>query len=291
METIIARAYYAMDDALCDSATVPLEYNPQGFNTGLSVTLEDLERLFSLMAKAAHLFRMIDGPVPEHQADTWKQSVGRCKAVCRTASEEYLSLCLGKGQPITGEIRERESSWKYMANLFDTWPDLSGLTRVEPSCIAEAATSEAVEVHEDPGNENHLLYIPTSYNQSELRCIFAGLVEGGFIDGRAPGSEQVFLNAFDPTAKQQGRISWIWTDKRSKDVSPRHIMDFVVQMAGNNLSIITPRFCDSQAPAIFGLKISSKVKSNFISRWNRGQLCDTHEIISRILEARPRDVE
>lgn len=280
-----------MDEALRDPSTVPLKFNPQGFNTGLSVTQEDLERLFSLMAEAAHLFRMHDGPAPEHWADTWKQAASECAAVCREASKKYLSLCIDNGQPIVGEIRERQGHWNYMADLFDTWPNRSGTIRFEPSCITEAAASEAVEVHENPGNENHLLYIPTSYNQLELRRFFADLVDGGFIDGSAPDSEQDFLNAFDPTAKQQGHISWIWTDKRSKDVSPRHIMDFVVQMAGNNLSIITPRFCDSQAPAIFGLKISSKVKSNFISRWNRGQLCDTHEIISRILEARPRDVE
>ncbi|MBR4478436.1 MAG: hypothetical protein IKO88_00405 [Bacteroidales bacterium] len=258
METITARAYYAMEDALCDSATVPLEFNPLGFNTGLSVTLEDLERLFSLMAKAAHLFRMIDGPVPVYQADTWKRAAGRCKAVCRTASEEYLSLCLGKGQPITGEIRERESSWKYMANLFDTWPDLSGLTRVEPSCIAEAAASEAVEVHEDPGNENHLLYIPTSYNQSELCCIFAGLVEGGFIDGSAPGSEQDFLNTFDPKAKQNGRIIWIKKAK-SHTLNKMAICDFL-----RLLGITGREDLREYASAIFGVSIGKSTLTNCV---------------------------
>lgn len=258
LTNIIDKAFIAMDEALRDPSTVPLKFNPQGFNTGLSVTQEDLERLFSLMAEAAHLFRMHDGPAPEHWADTWKQAASECAAVCREASKKYLSLCIDNGQPIVGEIRERQGHWNYMADLFDTWPNRSGTIRFEPSSITEAAASEAVEVHEDPGNEKHLLYIPTSYNQTELHRIFASLKKGGFIDGRAPASEQDFLNAFDPKAKQQGRIIWKKVAK-SRTLNKMAICDFL-----RLLGIKGREDLREYASAIFGVAIGKSTLTNCV---------------------------
>ncbi len=210
------------------------------------------------MAEAAHLFRMHDGPAPEHWVDTWKQAASECAAVCREASKKYLSLCIDNGQPIVGEIRERQGHWNYMADLFDTWPNRSGTIRFEPSCITEAAASEAVEVHENPGNENHLLYIPTSYNQLELRHIFADLVDGGFIDGSAPDSEQDFLNTFDPKAKQNGRIIWIKKAK-SHTLNKMAICDFL-----RLLGITGREDLREYASAIFGVAIGKSTLTNCV---------------------------
>lgn len=284
METIDS-AFYAMDNALRDPAAVPLEYNPQGYNTGLSVTLADLERLFPLMAKAAHLFRLYDGPAPAHWADTWKRAAARCAIVCREASTEYLALCVGKGQPIAGERRERLESWEYLAALFSTWPARSGcIGAAEPPSIAEAAGIRPVEAAKGGGIGKPLYCLQTAHNRPQLARIFARLVEAGYIDGSAPDASRDFLNAFDPAADRQGRISWIWTDKRTKVVSARHILDFVAQMEGSaNLDGITPEMCEKAAPAIFGREISRPVLSKFRTRWNRGEYCDTHADISAIV--------
>ena len=281
---MIDRAFYAMDSALRDPAFVPLYYNPLGYNTGLSATLADLERLFLLMAKAAALFRLYDGPAPAHWADTWKRAAARCAAVCREASMQYLSLCIDNGQPISGERRERLDSWDYMAALFATWPARSGCTSAEPPSIAKAAGIAPVAAETGAGIGKPLYYLKTAYNVPQLARIFARLVEAGYIDGSAPDASRAFLNAFDPAADQQGRISWIWTDKRSKKVSPRHILDFVAQMDGSaTLSGITPEMCEKAAPAIFGRRIGRDIKSEFLARWWAGNYCDTHAGISAIL--------
>ena len=256
METIIDRAYRAMEDALCDSATVPLEYNPLGFNTGLSVTLEDLERLFSLMAKAAHLFRLHDGPAPEHWADTWKGTVSKCAAVCRAASMEYLSLCINKGQPIAGDIRRRLDSWEYMAHLFASWPARSGCTSLEPSTIAAAAGIHSAEADPEAKKEPTLYHLNTTLNQQELARIFTRLVKDGFIDGSAPDAQADFLNAFNPAAEKQGRITW---KKKAKNhgLNKMAICDFL------HLFGITEREdLKEYANAIFGISISKSTLTN-----------------------------
>ena len=278
METIIDRAYRAMKDALCDSATVPLEYNPLGFNTGLSVTLEDLERLFSLMAKAAHLFRLHDGPAPEHWADDWKWTVSKCAAVCRAASMEYYSLCINKGQPIAGDIRRRLDSWNYMAHLFASWPARTGLSPREPSTIAEAV--------KEAGEGKHLYHLNTAHNRQELARIFTRLAKAGYIDNSAPEALADFLNAFDPAAEKQGRIVWKWPDKRQGKPIPRHILDFVAQMDGGSLDGITPELYNKTAPAIFGRPFGRDIVSDFVTRWNAGKYCETHADIYAIISGR-----
>ena len=139
-----------MDCALRDPATAPLEYNTREFNTGLSVTLEDLERLFRVMTEAAARFRLYDGPAPEHWADTWKRAVSRCATVCRKASTEYLSLCIDKDKTVGGEIRVRPDAWNYMTNLFDTWPARDGTIRTEPPLVTEAVGIHPVDTSVAP---------------------------------------------------------------------------------------------------------------------------------------------
>ena len=285
METIDS-AFYAMDDASRDPAAITLYYNLLGCNTGLSVTIADLDRLFLLMAKAAHLFRLHDGPAPEGWADTWKGKASECTAVCEAASKEYLSLCIGRGQPIAGEIRRRLNSWNYMAGLFASWPARSGCTALEPSTIAAAAGIHSAEADMEAKMEPTLYHLNTTLNQQELARIFTRLVNDGFIDGSAPDAQADFLNAFNPFTKKQGRITWIWTDKRQGKPSPRHILDFVAQMDGGRVEGITPELYNKTAPAIFGRPFRRDIVSEFITRWNAEKYCDTHANIHAIISGR-----
>ena len=282
--SVVDAAFIAMDAALRDSATIPLYYNPLGCDTGLSVTTADLERLFPLMAEAAHLFRFYDGPAPEGWADTWKGTASKCAAVCREASMQYLTLCAVKGQPIAGDIRRRLDSWNYMANLFATWPDRSGCTR-EPSTIAEAAQIRRVEAGTGAEEGKPLYHLHTAHKRQELARIFASLADAGYIDGSTPEALADFLNAFEPAAEKQGRITWIWADKRQGRPVPRHILDFVTQMAGS-LDWITPEFCQATGPAIFGRPFGRDIVSEFVTRWNARNYCDTHAGISAIISGR-----
>lgn len=290
----IDRAFYAMDAALRDPAFVPLYYNPLGYDTGISVNIEDLERLFPPMAEAAHLFRLYDGPAPAHWADTWERMTNKCAAVCREASTQYHFICAVKGQPISGEIRQRLADWDYMAALFSNWPARCGaIGPDEPTSIAKAAgigpvevASGSVENAEGAKEADSLYHLKTAYNRQQLACIFARLVAAGYIDGSTPEALGDFLNAFDPAAKKQGRISWIWTDKRQGQPAPRHILDFVAQMDGGSLDGITPELYNKTAPVIFGRPFGRDIVSEFVTRWNAGKYCDTHADIYAIISGR-----
>ena len=280
----IMETFLAMDRALRLPASIALEYAALRVETGLPrPTVEDLEGLFQAMAKAAHLYRLHDGPAPARDPDGWRRTAARCGAVCREASMQYHLLCIDKGQVIGGPVRERLNAWYYMAALFSSWPALSGCTgAAEPPSIAAEATSEPAEAATGAGIGKPLYSLQTPHNRQELARIYAALVDAGYIDGSAPDAARDFCNAFDPAADRQGRISWIWTDKRTRKVSPRHILDFVAQMAGG-LEGSAQDMCDKIAPAIFRRAISRYVFSKFRTRWNRREYCDTHADISAII--------
>ncbi len=176
---------------------------------------------------------------------------------------QYLSLCIGKGLPIAGEIRLRLDSWDYMAYLFAGWPSRKGMPPQEPATITEATTTRPVEATSEPvqagtgaGKGKSLYYLDTAHNRQELASIFARLVEAGYIDGSAREALADFLNAFDPTAEKQGRITWV-KKARSKQLNKMAICDFL------RLYGITEREdLKEYALAIFGEVLSGSTISN-----------------------------
>lgn len=253
----IENAYNAMDSALRDPAFVPLYYNPLGHKTGLSVTIADLERLFPQMAKAAHLFRLYEGPAPARDPDGWRRTAARCGAVCREASMQYHLLCIDKGQVIGGPVRERLNAWDYMAALFSSWPALSGCTgAAEPPSIAAEATSEPAEAATGARIGKPLYSLQTSHNRQELARIYAALVDAGYIDGSAPDACGAFCRAFDPAADQQGRIAWIKKAKNHQ-LNKMAICDFLRQFG-----ITERKDLREYALAIFGETLSKSTLTN-----------------------------
>lgn len=252
----IDSAFCAMDAALCDPATVPLYYNPLGYKTGLSVTLADLERLFKPMAKAAHLFRLHEGPAPARDPDGWRRMADKCAAICREASMQYHLLCASAGVVIGGVVRDRLDSWDYMALLFASWPAFSGRTAAEPSSITAEAASEPVEAATGAGKGKPLYYLSAPQSGPDLACIFARLVEAGFIDGSAPDALADFQRAFDPAADRQGRITWIKAAK-NHGLNKMAICDFL------RLFGITEREdLREYALALFGVTLSKSTLTN-----------------------------
>jgi len=255
---IIESAFLAMDRALRLPASIALEYAALRVETGLPrPTVEDLEVLFRAMAKAAHLYRLHDGPAPARDPDGWRRTAARCGAVCREASMQYHLLCIDKGQVIGGRVRERLDTWGYMAALFSSWPALSGCTgAAEPSSITAEAASEPVEAATGAGKGKPLYYLSAPQSGPDLACIFARLVEAGFIDGSAPDAMADFQRAFDPAADRQGRITWIKAAK-NHGLNKMAICDFL------RLFGITEREdLREYALAIFGVTLSKSTLTN-----------------------------
>ncbi len=254
---IIESAFFAMDGALRLPASIALEYAALRVETGLPrPTVEDLEGLFRAMAKAAHLYRLHDGPAPARDPDGWRRTAARCGAVCREASMQYHLLCIDKGQVIGGPVRERLNAWDYMADLFSSWPALSACTAAEPSSIAAEATSEPAEAATGAGIGKPLYSLQTSLNRQELARIYAALVDAGYIDGSAPDACGAFCRAFDPAADQQGQIAWV-KRARSHHLNKMAICDFL------RLFGITEREALKEyALAIFGVTLSKSTLTN-----------------------------
>lgn len=252
----VENAFNAMNSAVCDPATTPLYYNPLGYKTGLSVTLADLERLFKPMAKAAHLFRLHEGPAPARDPNGWRRMADKCAAICREASMQYHLLCASAGVVIGGAVRERLDSWDYMAVLFSSWPAFSSRTAAEPSSIAAEAASEPVGASTGAGEGKPLYYLTAPQNGLDLASFFAKLVEAGFIDGSAPDAQEDFQRTFDPKAKRQGRIAWI-KKGRNRYLNKMAICDFL------RLFGITEREdLREYALAIFGETLSKSTLTN-----------------------------
>ena len=254
----IENAFNAMDSAVRDPATIPLYYNHLGYETGLSVTLADRERLFKPMAKAAHLFRLHEGPAPARDPNGWRRMAVKCAAICREAFMQYHLLCIDKGQVIGGRVRERLDTWDYMAELFASWPAFSSRTATEPSSIAAEATSEPAEAATRAGIGKPLYSIQTSHNRQELARIYAALVEAGYIDGSAPAASRDFLNAFDPAADRQGRIAWI-KKARNGQLNKSAICDFL-----RLFGITERKNLREYALAIFGVTPSKSTLTNSV---------------------------
>ncbi len=270
----IDNAFYAMDEALRDPAAVSLEGRAralimvskarangeevtlQEFDTGLpQPEYNDLEKLFPLMAKAAYLFRLYDGPAPALWTDNWQQAAARCSMVCKQASIRYVQTCANEHRVIGGDIRERLDSWLYMSNLFFIWPARDGSIKVEPPSITKAAQIQPLKASTESGKGKPLYYLKTAYNKQQQAQIFTRLVEAGYIDGSAPDALQDFLNAFDPAASQQGRIAWIKRAK-SRDLNKMAICDFL-----RLFGVTKAEGLEEYVRAIFGVSLSGRTKS------------------------------
>ena len=276
--------FVAMDEVLRHRAAVIFDAEGAGIKPGTvglpPLTLEELDALLLSLARAAVLYRDYDGPAPTGpRLNTWRHFLARCASHSRWAWLQHGLACAREGVPIAGRARSVQDGFEYVWELFATWPDYNPRTVDEPEIVARLARGIGQEV----------LVITTEKSQEDLQRIFRELVEAGYIDGSAPEALADFLNAFDPAAEKQGRIAWIWADKRQGQPSPRHILDFVAQMAGG-LDGIAPEMCDRIASAIFGQAIARHVLSKFRTHWYRwidsetpARICDTHADIAAIV--------
>ena len=222
--------------------------------------------------------------------------LSRVARVCHQAGHEWPDL--NDEQDNEQERKRTLLEWGTAGDYFTGWvhmiqeyfPNLVVPSTIPSTDTADQkATSEPVEASTGTGIRKPLYSLQTSHNRQELARIYAALVDAGYIDGSAPDACGDFCRAFDPTADQQGRIAWVWTDKRNGRVSPRQILDFVAQMAGG-LDGIVPDMCDRIAPAIFGQAIARPALSKFRTRWYRwidsetpARICDTHADIAAIV--------
>lgn len=131
-----------------------------------------------------------------------------------------------------------------------------------------------------------IYHLTTDKSEQQQRRIFSDLVAAGFIAGEdSDGASmlQPFLNAFDKSARQQGRIIWAGESTRAKRVSPKQALDFVALMA-SGIHDITPDFGRRNFPAIFnGLRCSDDTRNDFVSSWNNGGGSEKHGELQEII--------
>lgn len=170
------------------------------------------------------------------------------------------------------------------------WDTQAGalLARLAPYLAQESA--KAAGMGNNPAAQvtppREPLCIPTTKSREDLRRIFHALAKARYIDG-APEALPDFLNAFaaqDSKPTKQGRIAWVWTDKRTGKVSPRHILDFITLMNGGNaLRATTPEIYGRAVPAIFGVQMQKAVPSKFYRRCVEEKFSEVHADLSRII--------
>lgn len=265
-KTLAETIYYGMDEILREPVALILELKANGQDPTkmglLGIDSSSLDGLFGSMAKVAVKYRKYDLPVPDY-FKRWRDMANRCSQICNRAAIEYGSLCSEQHDVIDKSIRD---AWCYMGALFNLWPDRDGTVAVEPRIITRFDTAT--------------YFIKTDKTKDELSIIYSRLVSGGFIDS----SKEDFLNAFDPESTIQGKIKWIWKDKRRKEVSKRQILDFIAQIGEGRIGeIITPHLYNKIIPAIFRLKVGRDIVSNFVKGWNQNKFCDTHDAISKLI--------
>lgn len=156
----------------------------------------------------------------------------------------------------------------------------------------KATTTAQISTSTPAAAPNTIRHLNTNKNEQELRRIFAALVEAGFIAGAdAAGASmlQPFLDAFDPEAREQGRIIWTGTPLRGGAAgkpSPTQALDFVALMDGG-LSGIDPAFARDTFPAVFqGLICSDDTRGEFTKKWNKGGGSEYHDRLAAIITPR-----
>lgn len=213
--------FLAIDEALRHRAAVIFQAEAAGIKpetVGLQpLTLQELDALFQILARAAALYRAYDGPAPAGpRLNTWRQFLARAASLSGWAVVQHSLACAREGVPIAGRARSVQDGFEYVWQLFATWPDYNPRTVDEPQIVARLSAGIG-----------QALVIPTEKSREDLQRIFRELAEAGYIDGSAPEAEADFLAVFDAGATRRGRITWTRRGK-NKALNKRSICDFLL---------------------------------------------------------------
>lgn len=218
-------------------------------------------------------------------------------------AREIIEAHASTGRPFPGSVKDFAAYLQELA--VPSWPGYTAVPGTaagfqrEAEWIVEAVLGSSPASGQEPAQipastpaatPNTIQHLNTEKNEQEQRRIFAALVEAGFIAGAdAAGASmlQPFLNAFDPEAREQGRIIWTGTPLRGGAAgkpSPTQALDFVALMAGGVLSGIDPAFARGAFPAIFqGLICSDDTRGEFTKKWNKGGGSEYHNRLAAII--------
>lgn len=241
--------FLAIDEALRHRAAVIFQAEAAGVKpeaVGLQpLTLQELDALFQILARAAALYRAYDGPAPAGpRLNTWRQFLARAASLSGWAVIQHGLACAREGVPIAGRARSVQDGFEYVWQLFATWPDYNPRTVDEPEIVARLA-----------GGIGQALIIPTAKSREDLQRIFRELVEAGYIDGDTPDAEADFLAVF-AAAGRQGRITWTRLARSKKGLNKRSICDFLLLFG-----ITDPDAIQAYSCAVFGVEIDDSAIS------------------------------
>lgn len=264
VEQSTRKALAAMQDALEDPTSKLLESSRASSLFENQISIEDLDRLFRLMAKAAILLQRMGNEVkiPGPWRDILSERSMKCASVCIMANKWPLAFINDDADICWPLGTEYSSGWEYMADLFTG----SVIKRDEPQSIKEAA-GELSET--ETGFDTRVYSIKTAYNQQQLARIFSKLVDARCIDGHAPNAQADFLNAFNPEANYQVHVYWILVAKNTSK-SQTQILQFVFWMLGED---ITPDLTYTSKKDLFEavtVIFDRSIKSEHVSRLKKG---------------------
>ncbi len=222
-----------------------------------------------------------DATIQEHTAQAAKEA--------RAVLLETLAT-VEAGEPLPGFIRDFLAYLNDIAPLLSydaraarIWETQAGelLPRLAPYLAQESTKAAGMEEPRGPR-----YYLPTTKSREDLPRIFHALTKAGYIAGETPEALPDFLNAFTPTqdTTPQGRITWIWADKRTGKTSPRQILDFLTLMNGGNAPrTLTAEIYAGAVPAIFGVRMDKSVTSKFYRRCVEERFSEVHADLVRII--------
>lgn len=241
--------FLAIDEALRHRAAVIFQAEAAGIKpetVGLQpLTLQELDALFQILARAAALYRAYDGPAPAGpRLNTWRQFLARAASLSSWAVVQHGLACAREGVPIAGRARSVQDGFEYVWQLFATWPDYNPRTVDEPQIVARLSAGIG-----------QALVIPTEKSREDLQRIFRELAEAGYIDGSAPDAEADFLAVFDAGAGRQGCITWTRRGK-NKALNKRSICDFLLLFGVEESAAV-----QAYSRAVFGVEIDDSTIS------------------------------
>lgn len=203
---------------------------------------------------------------------------------------DLADLLAGIGRPpwLDFILSHEAAGWQESAEAIVTAARSAALRTRAQSTGKGAETAQILTSTPDAA-PNTIHHLNTAKTAAEQERIFAALVEAGFIagtDSAGASMLQPFLRAFNPDAREQGRITWTKTPHDHglhAKPSATAALDFLALMAGG-VQQLCADFGRDSLPVLFpGLAFSKSTISRFVTAWNKDKGSEYHAELNGII--------
>lgn len=213
----------------------------------------------------------------EVQVKDLRNALNRCAAVCQDMGLILRVGALQNAFPAP-ELSVLDS-WGNLATVFADWARAVEVDN-RPVLASHETTGEGIA----GGRAKGLSYIHTSLKQPQLAKLFHRLAEQKLIGDSTNFTCASFCNAFNPEAKEQGRIKWI--KKPRKGGQPcAMVLDFVDILENRDVKEWIDDFQKSGALNIFDISIDRSARNRFETNKLDNKGSEQHNKIKAIIES------